>query len=163
MAVYSIREAAAGDVRVLTDMVVEAANWDARRSRTRSAVLADPLHSRYVRGWRRPGDAGSLALDAEGAPIGACWYRLFPADAPGFGFVAAGVPELILGVGAIHRAQGVGRQLLRAAVAQARVAGHQRVSLSVERSNHAVALYRTEGFATLSRSGFRDTMVLNLR
>lgn len=163
MAVYSIREAAAGDARVLTDMTVEAANWDARAPRTRSAVLADPQHSRYVRGWRRPGDAGSIALDGEGSPVGACWYRLFPADARGFGFVAAGVPELILGVNAIHRAQGVGRQLLRAVVDQARSAGHQRVSLSVERTNHAVALYRTEGFTTLERSGTRDTMVLNLR
>lgn len=163
MAVYSIRDAAAGDVRVLTDMTVEAANWNALAPRTRSAILADPLHSRYVRGWRRPGDAGVLALEAEGAPVGACWYRLFPADAPGFGFVAAGVPELILGVSPLHRAQGVGRQLLRAVVAQARAAGHQRVSLSVERANHAVALYRTEGFVTMERSGTRDTMVLNLR
>ncbi|MGK9148584.1 GNAT family N-acetyltransferase [Plantibacter flavus] len=163
MAVYSIRDAAAGDVRVLTDMMVEAANWNARAPRPRAAVLADPQHVRYVRGWLRPGDGGCLALDADGAPVGACWYRLFPANAQGFGFVAAGVPELILGVSALHRAQGVGRQLLRAAVEQARAGGHQRLSLSVERANHATALYRTEGFATLEQHGSRDTMVRNLR
>ena len=73
------------------------------------------------------------------------------------------MPELILGVNHQWRAQGVGRALLRAVVDQARAAGHQRLSLSVERGNHAVALYRTEGFATLEQHGTRDTMVRNLR
>ncbi|MGG7451852.1 Acetyltransferase (GNAT) family protein [Plantibacter flavus] len=163
MAVYSIREAAVADVRVLTDMMVEAANWNAVAPRPRSAVLADAQHTRYVHGWRRPGDAGVVAVGQDGAPVGACWYRLFPSDAPGFGYVAGGVPELILGVSPIHRAQGVGRQLLRATVQLARAAGYQRISLSVERANHAVSLYRTEGFATVDRRGTRDTMVLNLR
>ncbi|MGG7464381.1 MULTISPECIES: GNAT family N-acetyltransferase [unclassified Plantibacter] len=163
MAVYTIREASGADVRVLTDMVVEAANWNASAVRQRVVVLADPLHQRYVRGWKRPGDAGSLAIDADGASVGACWFRLFPANTPGYGFVAPGVPELILGVNHQWRAQGVGRALLRAVIDQARAAGHQRLSLSVERDNHAVALYRTEGFATLEQRGSRDTMVRNLR
>jgi ribosomal protein S18 acetylase RimI-like enzyme len=163
MAVYSIRDAAAEDVRVLTDMMVEAANWSAAGFRTRAAVLADTQHTRYVHGWRRPGDAGVIAETHDGAVVGASWYRLFPADAPGFGYVAPGVPELILGVSPIHRAQGLGRQLLQATVLSARAAGYQRISLSVERANHAVALYRSEGFATLDRRGTRDTMVLNLR
>ncbi|MFZ4896025.1 GNAT family N-acetyltransferase [Plantibacter sp. Mn2098] len=163
MAVYSIRDAAAPDVRILTDMVVEAANWNASALRPRVEVLADPRHRQYIRGWRRPGDAGSVAIDRDGSPIGACWFRLFSADDPGFGFVAAGVPELVLGVSPLWRAQGVGRALLRAVVVQARAAGHQRIALSVERGNHAVSLYRTEGFTTLQAAGVRDTMVRNLR
>lgn len=163
MAVYSIREAAVADVRVLTDMMVEAANWNAVAPRPRAAILADVQHTRYVHGWRRPGDAGTVAVGQDGTPVGACWFRLFPSDAPGFGYVAGGVPELILGVSPIHRAQGVGRQLLRATAELARSGGYQRISLSVERANHAVALYRSEGFATVGRSGTRETMVLNLR
>ena len=44
------------------------------------------LASRYVRGWGRPGDTAVIALEG-GFPVGAAWYRLFPASEPGYGFV----------------------------------------------------------------------------
>ncbi len=69
-------------------------------------------HRRYVSGWMRPGDAGLVALDGHGEPIGAAWYRMLPRSDPGFGYVGTGVPELIIGVRPIWRAHGVGRTLL---------------------------------------------------
>ncbi|MFC6357259.1 GNAT family N-acetyltransferase [Luethyella okanaganae] len=160
---FQLRPASRSDSRLLGDMVVEAANWDVARRRQRIAILEDPAHSRYIDGWRRPGDAGTIAVDDLGSAIGACWFRLFSADAPGYGYVAGGVPELILGVKPVWRAQGVGRALLRAAVACARDGGYARLSLSVARANHAVALYRSEGFVVVGDVGTRHTMVRTLR
>src|SRR4051794_2176828 len=116
MARFSIREAGAGDSLALTEALVEAANWNPDRARPRVAVLADPVRRRYISGWQRPGDAGFIATDELGEPIGAGWYRLFSADRPGLGFVGNRVPELILGVRPVWRAQGVGRTLLRSLV-----------------------------------------------
>ena len=45
----------------------------------------------------------------------------------------------------------------------ARTAGHSRLTLSVERGNHASDLYRSEGFVTVATPGTRETMVKNLR
>lgn len=160
---FRVREAATGDARVLSDMLVEAANWNWRQSRPRMAVLADRDFSRYVAGWQKPGDGGCIAEDGDDSSVGACWYRLFAADEPGHGFVGTGVPELILGVNPVWRAQGVGRALLDAVVAQARNAGHARISLSVERGNYAINLYRTAGFFHLDSVGSRETMVRTLR
>lgn len=160
---FSIRDAAPGDARFLADMAVEAANWDSVRARPRVQVLADPVRQRYHRDWMRPGDLGVVAVDEHGTPIGACWFRLFAPDAAGLGFVAHGVPELILGVVGIWRAQGVGRFLLQAAVERARAAGYQRLSLSVERGNFAQRLYVSEGFATVSSGESAHVMVKTLR
>jgi GNAT superfamily N-acetyltransferase len=158
-----IREAVQSDAPFLADMLVEAFDWTGSHARSRVELLADPVVNRYVRGWRRPGDGGVVAVGPQGAALGACWYRVLGRRDAGYGWVAAGVPELTLGVRPIHRARGVGRALLAAACAQAATAGHQRISLSVERANFAWRLYVSEGFVVLGSGIDSDTMVKTLR
>lgn len=163
MASFSVRPAVQADGAFLGDMVVEAANWRPGAARPKHEVLSSPEHSRYVAGWKRPADAGFVAVDPSGEAIGAAWYHLLPRSDPGFGYIGTGVPELIIGVRPIWRAHGVGRTLLRALAQQARADGYARLCLSVERGNFAVVLYRSEGFAVTSGGIGRDTMVLRLR
>jgi hypothetical protein len=94
---YRIRPAVQGDGAFLADMVVEAVNWRAGGARPRHDILSDPQHGRYLWGWRRPGDAGVVAVDEQAQPIGAAWYRMLPRTEPGFGYAGTGVPELIIG------------------------------------------------------------------
>lgn len=160
---FTVREATGSDARFLGDMLFEASDWMPTRTRSRVDVLADRATAKYITGWKRPGDGGSVAIDSAGNPIGACWYRLFPAHDPGYGFVAPGVPELTLGVVGVWRAQGVGRALLEAVMDHARASGHTRISLSVDRANHAQRLYISEGFHTVLSETSSDTMVRILR
>lgn len=159
MAGYRIRAAGPADALALTEALVEAANWNPDRARPRVSVLSDPVRRRYIAGWQRPADAGFIAEDELGEPIGAGWYRLFSADRPGLGFVGAGVPELILGVRPVWRAQGVGRSLLQHLVARAAADGHARLGLSVERGNFAHRLYTSEGFTVVEDRGPTAVMV----
>ncbi|UOE44751.1 GNAT family N-acetyltransferase [Agromyces larvae] len=163
MAAFTTRPAMPDDGGFLADMVVEAVNWREGVHRPRPTVLADPISRRYIAGWQRPGDAGVVAVDADDRPVGAAWYRLFQADRAAHGFVAAGVPELVIGVRAPWRAQGIGRCLLRELVEQARRSGFARLTLSVERENYARDLYRSEGFLTVEARGGRETMARRLR
>lgn len=162
MSFYRIREATASDAIVLTEALVDAANWDVNRQQPRVTVLADPMRRQYIASWPRPGDVGFIAEDAEGEPIGACWYRVFAADRPGFAAIP-GVPELTLGVRPVWRAQGVGRSLLKATLAAAAAAGHSRMALSVDRGNFAQRLYISEGFVTVSSGDTAVVMVRNAR
>ncbi|MFP3465778.1 GNAT family N-acetyltransferase [Leifsonia sp. SIMBA_070] len=163
MNAFHIRPAVGPDARVLADMLVEASNWNPVRSRTRVTVLEDASVRRYIAGWQRPSDFGCVAEDARGVAVGATWARLFPANEPGYGFVASGVPELTLGVYPPWRAQGVGRALLRELARQAAARGHARLSLSVERANFAQRLYVSEGFVTVASGDDADTMVRTVR
>lgn len=160
---FSVRSAVQSDGSFLADMVVEAANWSPGAARPRHEVMVAPEQRRYVAGWIRPGDAGFVALDANGSPVGAAWYRMFPREEPGFAYVGTAVPELIIGVRPIWRAHGVGRALLRRLDDEARGAGYGRLSLSVERGNFAATLYRSEGFAVVRADRARDIMVKRLR
>ena len=134
------------DVAFLGQMLVEAVNWRPDRRRlTLEDVLADPHLARYVHGWGRRGDGGVIAEEA-GGRVGACWYRLFPADEPGYGFVDERTPELGIAVVADRRRRGVGRALLGAALSDAASEGFAAISLSVEPDNPSRLLYAQFGF-----------------
>jgi GNAT superfamily N-acetyltransferase len=157
----TLRAACSDDGAFLAQMLVQAAFWRPDQAPAGAVdVLADPVLAHYVQGWPRPTDVGVIAEASE--PVGAAWIRLFRSDDPGYGFVDESTPELTIGVLPGHRRQGIGRQLLEHLAAQARVAGHVRLSLSVEHDNQALQLYRRVGFQEVGRSANSLTMVRHL-
>jgi GNAT superfamily N-acetyltransferase len=155
---FTLRPASSTDGGFLSTMVVAAVNWDRDRSALPAdQVLADPRNAHYVDGWPGPEDAGVVAVDDSGEPIGAAWLRLFPESDPGYGFVAQDVPELSLGVVERWRGRGVGRALLRDVIRLGAQQGFEHVSLSVERGNRARDLYLDEGFDVVAASTDTDT------
>ena len=92
------------DMRFLRDMLRHAYHWR----------MGDPDLPvfRYVKNWGRRGDAGVVASEGPNA-YGAAWYRLFPAAAPGFGFVDEETPELTIAVVPSKRGHGTGSRAAR--------------------------------------------------
>jgi GNAT superfamily N-acetyltransferase len=127
--------------------------------------MALPQVRRYFVGLGRPGDAGVVAVTADGARLGVAWYRLFPAEEPGWGFIAVDVPELAMGVVPEARGRGLGGALLDALLALAREQRHRALSLAVDRQNPARRLYERKGFRDAGISDPTDsdvTMVADL-
>jgi GNAT superfamily N-acetyltransferase len=106
---------------------------------------ADIPLTRYVDNWGRAGDVALMATET-GHRVGAAWFRLFPADSPGYGFVDESTPELTISVVPSRRRHGVGNELLDALLDRAREEGHGTVSLSVEADSPAVKFYERHGF-----------------
>ena len=158
-----LRDAGLEDGPGLTAALFEAANWDGRARFTRDQLLADPHMSHYVADWPRATDFGTVAVDDHGEMIGAAWCRLFDTIDQGYGFVAADIPELSIGVNSDHRGRGIGTALLDAVIAQAAGRGYRAVSLSVEDGNRARALYERAGFTVVGRNEGSATLVLGLR
>jgi GNAT superfamily N-acetyltransferase len=143
-----IRAAGPGDVRFLRDMLRHAYHW-------RLAEDPDLPVYRYVKSWGRHGDAGVVAFTGP-HPYGAAWYRLFPASAPGFGFVDEETPELTIAVVPSRRGGGVGAELLDALLEHARAEGHGAISLSAEHDR--THLYERFGFEPVTDTGTAVTM-----
>jgi ribosomal protein S18 acetylase RimI-like enzyme len=157
-----VRRAVARDLRFLEQMLTVAAAWRPGSVLSVADALANPAFAHYVDGWPRPGDAGVVA-ERGGTPVGAAWYRFLDETDPGFGFVAADVPELSVGVVADHRGRGVGRRLLDELLRVARASGVDEVSLSVEPENPAVHLYTSLGFRRVDQVGGAWTMLASSR
>jgi len=146
-----LRPADQQDTRFLRDMLRHAYHWR----------MGDPDLPvfRYVKNWGRPGDAGVIASSGPNA-YGAAWYRLFPADAPGFAFVDAQTPEVTIAVVPSHRGQGTGGELLEALLERARVDGFSQISLSAEPGQ--TGFYEKHGFEELKREDGTVTMIAQL-
>jgi GNAT superfamily N-acetyltransferase len=157
-----IREATSGDEPFLRTMLYEAARWNTDWPvEPIEEVIANPVTARYIESWGRPGDVGTIAMEAD-EPIGAAWYRRFPADAPGYGFVDEQTPELSIAVARRHRRKGVGTALLRSLIERARADGVRALSLSVAPHNQSRMLYQREGFVKVGESEGSWTMRLDL-
>ncbi len=109
-------------------------------------------------------DDATPAGDAHRHPpiIAAAWYRLYPAKAPGYGFVAEDIPELSVAVLPEYRGMGVGTELLRALISRGTEVGYRAISLSVDARNPALRLYERLGFRVVKSEG-NTTMLLELR
>lgn len=123
--------------------------------------LKDPKVSGYLDGWIRTGDCGLISVSDSGDLQGAAWYRLFRADAPGYGFADEQTPELVIAVVPDARGKGTGSRLLAGLKNVARAQGHEKLSLSVEPGNlRARLLYAKVGFREISAS--EETLVMTV-
>jgi len=137
-------------------MLYEAVNWRDDGAEERpplEELLLQPELARYVSGWGRIGDTAIVALDRLDEPVGAAWFRLFEPEEPGYGFVAADVPELSIAVYPECRGQHMGGLLLGTLVSRARSDGYRAISLSVAEANPARRLYVRHGFEVAAAPG----------
>ena len=154
-----VRRGGAQDVRFLRDMLHHAYYW---KERAPEDAGPGPV-ALYVKAWGRPGDSAVIAIDG-GFPAGAAWYRLFPRDRPGYGFVDERTPELAIAVVPNARGKGVGSALLGALLDRARVEGYGAISLSVDRNNAgAIELYERHGFERVGGEDDSVTMLAHLQ
>ena len=160
----TIRTVQLQEVSFLWDMLFEAAAVSAdMRTLGKEKALSLPVNRKYVEGWGRPGDAGVIAVDQTERPLGAAWYRLYPDEAPGYGFVSSTIPELTIGVGADARGQGLGHALLQALITLAQSQEYAALSLSVDRNNPALHLYERCGFRDAGISDQEETSVTMIK
>lgn len=158
MTTAEIRPATRSDLPFLRRMLSWAAGW--RSDVLDETLVADPAVARYLARWGRPGDVALVAETSAGERVGAAWYRLFAADDPGFGFVAADIPELTVAVEPAARGAGLGTALLTALVDRAQGDGFEAMSLSVEAENPAKRLYEGLGFEVVAGAGSACTLLL---
>jgi GNAT superfamily N-acetyltransferase len=141
-----IREATPDDLPFLHEMWHTAAFWQPEvfSIPAEQALEIDEI-ARYIAGWGRDGDV-ALVATADDRPIGAVWFRSFPATRPGYGFVDTSTPELAIAVVGEARRRGVATALLDAMIDVARGRGVRALSLSVNATNPSRRIYQRAGF-----------------
>lgn len=155
---YSIRPLANEDESFLWEMLYQAAHMAEEGETSVQAVRNHPNLAKYVKGWRRGGDMGFVAIKLNcNQPIGAAWLRLWTGKDKGYGYVDDRTPELAIAVLPEYRGKGVGTQLLTRLLVAAR-ATYSSVSLSTRATNRAIHLYKQLGFRVIDKSEMINRM-----
>ena len=113
----------------------------------------------YVRNFGHEPDDRCLVAECDGKIVGAVWTRIMH----DYGHISDDTPSLAISLYKEYRNQGIGTELLERMIALLRDDGYSQVSLSVQKANYAVGMYRKAGFEVLQETDEELIMVCKLR
>lgn len=146
MSDVTIREIKHSEIPLLTDFLYEAIYQPPNAGKVPRTVLQEPMIWAYVdRFGTLPDDLCHVAV-VDGLIVGAVWSRL----GCSYGKVDDFTPELAISLYPGYRRRGMGSMLLSCHLAQLNERGYKQISLSVDKENYAVRVYRKHGFETIS-------------
>ncbi len=142
---YQIRPMRQTEYPLLDDFLYEAIFIPAGVEPPPRDIILDEALQIYVREFgTHPGDT-CLCAEADGTVIGAVWVRYMH----DYGYLDDATPSLAISLYPAYRGQGIGTELMRQMLAKLEKTGVARVSLSVQKENDAVRMYRKVGFETV--------------
>ena len=150
------------DLPFLELMLHQAVHWRGVEDPALDQGPALAERQKLLEDWGREGDTAVIAEQAS-RPVGAAWYRFWTDGDHSYGYLSSEIPELAIGVVRHYRRQGLGRRLIDALLEEAARQAVGQVSLSVERDNPALSLYRAAGFRVAAVVGNAYTMVADTR
>lgn len=154
-----IREIRFHEIPLLTDFLYEAIFQPDNKPKIPRTVLQEPMIWAYVdRFGTRPEDFCLVAL-VDGIIVGAAWSR----NGCSCGKVDDTTPELAISLYPEYRNKGIGSRLLALLLGTMSEKGFGKVSLSVDKTNYAVKMYRKAGFETIEEREYDYLMVIHLK
>lgn len=155
-----LRDAQQSDIPFLRKMLYEAVFWRAAVNKPSfEEGLAYPEVSKSLADWgKRDGDTAVVAA-INSFPVGAAWYRFWTDRNFINGYKNEMTPVLVIGVQSDYRHQGIGGKMIEWLIDCASKQSIQAVSLSVSKDNHALNLYRQQGFLEYVDKGDAYLMV----
>lgn len=110
------------------------------------SIIVEPFIKPIYENWGKDGDIGFVALDNSKIPIGMAWVRLYDNVNLPFGIIDATIPALTISIDENYRKMGIGSALMETLIDSAKEHGFKGISLSVDRRNYALKLYKKFGF-----------------
>ncbi|MCI6114335.1 MAG: GNAT family N-acetyltransferase [Spirochaetales bacterium] len=105
-------------------------------------IIYKPELQVYVENLGKEKDDHILIAEADDKIVGAVWVRIMD----DYGHIDDETPSLIISVEKEYRGKGIGRSLLSSMLSLLSKCGYKAVSLSCQKENYAVSLYKSLGF-----------------
>ena len=155
---YSIREIKESEYSLLKDFLYEAIFVPEGEQPPSRTILSSSELQVYVSRFGEQADDKGLVAEVDGHVIGAVWVRIMD----DYGHVDNDTPSLAISLDPEYRGFGIGTAMMEAMLTLLKRSGYARVSLSVQKANYAVGMYKKTGFQVINENSHEYIMVNDL-
>ncbi len=155
---YKIRAMRESEYPLLSDFLYEAIFVPEGMEQPPKSIIEQPELQVYVAGFGKPDD-WCLVAETNGKIVGAVWVRIMD----DYGHVDDETPSFAISLYKEYRNLGIGTALMRAMLRLLKDKGYRQASLSVQKANDAVGMYRKVGFEAIGENEEEYIMVCRLR
>ncbi|OFY44202.1 MAG: GNAT family N-acetyltransferase [Bacteroidetes bacterium GWF2_40_14] len=157
-----IREIEKDEIDKLEDMLYEAVYQPDKNNLIPRDVIKVPKIYAYIDKFGTLNDDYCLVADLNGRIIGAVWVRIITGKIKGYGNVDNKTPEFAISLFKEYRNKGLGTTLMNKMINYLQKKRYEQTSLSVQKENYAVRLYKKLGFEIVDENNEYYIMVLKL-
>lgn len=155
---YEIRKLKKNEVKVLDIFLYEAIFVPEGAMKPPKEIINTPELQVYVKNFgKQKGDICYVA-ETEGNIIGAVWTRIMK----DYGHIDDNTPSLAISIFMDYRHYGIGTVLMKQILFELKEQGYKQVSLSVQKMNYAVGMYKNVGFKIVNENQEEYIMVCRL-
>lgn len=154
---YRIRKIRQSEIPLLSDFLYEAIFIPEGMEKPPRQIIQRPELQVYIADFGKADDA-CLVAEIDGKLVGAVWTRIMD----DYGHIDDETPSLAISLYDSYRGLGIGTALMKTMLQFLKEKGYRQVSLSVQKANDAVNLYRKTGFAVASENEEEYIMVCRL-
>ncbi|MDR3287022.1 MAG: GNAT family N-acetyltransferase [Prevotellaceae bacterium] len=157
-----IREITANELNLLEDLLYEAVYQSDETNLIPREVVNVPQIRVYIDKFGQKKDDYCLVADLNSKIIGGVWIRILADEIRGFGNIDDKTPEFAISLFKEYRNCGIGTQLMREMIEYLKTKSYKQVSLSVQKANYAVKMYKKTGFQIIEENEEEYIMLLKL-
>lgn len=154
---YRIREIKESEYSILPDFLYEAIFIPEGTETPPKSIIEQPELQVYIADFGKSDD-WCLVAEIKEKIVGAVWVRIMN----DYGHIDDETPSLAISLYEEYRHLGLGTALMKEMLQFLKDKGYKRTSLSVQKANYAVNMYRKVGFEVVSENGKEYIMVCQL-
>lgn len=155
---YKIREITEQDYNLLEDFTYEAVFVPEGVTAPPKTIIRQPELQVYIMDFGKNIDDLGLVAEVGTKVVGAVWVRIMN----DYGHMDDTTPSLAISLYKEHRGYGIGTALMKEILCKLKQRGYKQTSLSVQKENYAVKMYKKVGFQIVNENEEEYIMVCKL-
>ena len=154
---YIIREIRKNEYPILSDFLYEAIFIPEGMDKPPKSIIEQPELQVYIEDFGKEDD-WCIVAEIKEKIVGAVWLRIMN----DYGHVDDDTPSFAISLYEEYRDLGIGTALMGAMLQFLREKGYKQTSLSVQKANYAVSMYRKAGFEVIGENEEEYIMICKL-
>ena len=154
---YKIREIRKYEYPILSDFLYEAIFISQSMDKPPKSMIEQPELQVYIKDFGKADDL-CLVVEIKEKIVGAVWVRIMN----NYGRIDDKTPSFAISLYEEYRNLGIGTALMGAMLQLLKVKGYKQTSLSVQKANYAVKMYRKAGFEVVDENKEEYIMICKL-